>query len=109
MANLTVLSPSEFEFYTKIQEKGGKAITPFAKGSQKVTIQCSYGHQWQVTTYNIREGKWCPKCAGNDTTQSIQKLLPTKMVKFWGITSIIIQKFYFNVNSIINGTPHLLI
>jgi len=63
-----------FELLEIIKTKGGRLISPFTKQRDLHIVECSQGHQWSVRPYNIKGGKWCPKCANKDISQSIERL-----------------------------------
>jgi len=47
----------------------GKCLSEEYKDSHtKLIWQCSLGHQWEATPTNIKQGKWCPHCAGKHKT-----------------------------------------
>ena len=47
----------------------GKCLSEEYKDSHtKLIWQCSLGHQWEATPTNIKQGKWCPHCAGKQKT-----------------------------------------
>jgi thiol-disulfide isomerase/thioredoxin len=46
-------------------EKGGKCLSKVYKGDNKKLLwECSKGHQWKAVPSSIKQGKWCPYCAG---------------------------------------------
>ena len=47
-------------------ERGGKCLSTNYKGAHnKLLWQCEKEHQWEAYPKSIRQGSWCPKCAGN--------------------------------------------
>ena len=48
------------------ESKGGKCVSTEYKNSRsKMKWQCSENHEWETTIHNIKNGHWCPHCAGN--------------------------------------------
>lgn len=46
-------------------DRGGKILSKhYAHSHEKVEVECAEGHQWEVTPANLKQGKWCPRCAG---------------------------------------------
>ena len=46
--------------------RGGKCLSDTYEGANyKLLWQCKKGHQWMASPKSIRQGSWCPKCAGN--------------------------------------------
>ena len=46
-------------------EHGGKCLsTEYVNTSTKLLWQCEKGHQWEATPDNVKQGHWCPRCAG---------------------------------------------
>jgi len=50
----------------KIAEaKGGKCLSDqYINARTKLMWQCKEGHLWKAKPYHIKNGHWCPKCAG---------------------------------------------
>ena len=47
------------------KKKGGKCLSPSCIGSSaKFLFECSIGHRWEAKAGNIKNGRWCPVCAG---------------------------------------------
>jgi hypothetical protein len=45
--------------------RGGKCLSEKYISSQtKLTWQCKEGHKWEAVPANIKQGSWCPLCAG---------------------------------------------
>lgn len=54
-----------FTFVENAQSKGGKCLSPgYINSYTKLEWECSLGHRWLAEPNAIREGRWCPKCAG---------------------------------------------
>ena len=50
-------------------ERGGKCLSDvYLSNRRKLLWQCAEGHQWQAVPGNIRQGNWCPYCAGRGKT-----------------------------------------
>jgi hypothetical protein len=46
-----------------VHNKGGKLLTENYRGvDEKLTLQCSQGHIWDMTPYKIKSGQWCKLC-----------------------------------------------
>ncbi len=47
--------------------RGGKCLSETYHGlTQRLTWECSYGHQWDATPNNVKNhGSWCPHCKVN--------------------------------------------
>ena len=53
------------EMQRMAEEKGGKCLSKkYVNSSTKLKWECSEGHIWVTAPYNIRNGNWCPYCAG---------------------------------------------
>ncbi|NVM31563.1 MAG: hypothetical protein HWN65_22185 [Candidatus Helarchaeota archaeon] len=47
-----------------VEYQGGKLhSTEYVNARTKVEVECKKGHIWKVTPNNIKNGRWCPKCA----------------------------------------------
>ena len=54
--------------------KKGKVISKeYVNSKFHLAFECSHGHQWTASPYNIKSGKWCPECAGN-TKDTIEEM-----------------------------------
>lgn len=46
-------------------ERGGKLIsTEYANSAAPLLWECREGHRWEACAANVRQGSWCPDCAG---------------------------------------------
>ena len=53
-------------FINLAKAKNGKCLSKtYNHSHSKLKWQCDKGHQWEATPNNIKQGKWCPICAGN--------------------------------------------
>jgi len=44
--------------------KGGKCLSKqYINAKTKLEWQCEKSHEWKASAYNIKMGKWCPKCS----------------------------------------------
>jgi hypothetical protein len=44
--------------------RGGKCLSgAYITDKTKLLWQCAKGHQWEARPTNIKQGKWCPRCA----------------------------------------------
>jgi len=44
--------------------KGGRCKSDvYVNANSKLSWECSEGHSWETDWRNVRQGKWCPKCA----------------------------------------------
>lgn len=49
-----------------VQPRGGKVLsTVYRSRPFKLRFMCAAGHRWETTGFAIRQGRWCPHCAGN--------------------------------------------
>lgn len=49
-----------------IKSKGGEiAEGEYSGAKAKIKVKCSNGHVWNARPYHLKEGVWCPFCAGN--------------------------------------------
>ena len=58
-------------------ERDGKCLSTTYEGANKKLLwQCEIGHQWLAYPKSIRQGSWCPKCAGNKryTVEDMQRI-----------------------------------
>lgn len=47
------------------KKKGGVCLSDnYINSSTKLTWQCKEGHIWEATPDKIKQGRWCPTCAG---------------------------------------------
>ena len=48
------------------EERGGKCLSnKYINAHTKLEWQCAEGHQWEASPDKIKQGTWCPVCAGN--------------------------------------------
>jgi hypothetical protein len=51
------------EFHDIAKSRGGKCLSlKYINIDTKLKWECIKGHQWMATPYNVKRGKWCPKC-----------------------------------------------
>jgi len=54
------------ELKTMIEDKGGTLIsTTYVHTDDKIQVKCGKEHEWTTTQHMIKNGKWCPDCAGH--------------------------------------------
>ncbi len=47
------------------REKGGKCLsTEYKNKTLPLVWECAEGHRWELNLRKIKEGRWCPMCAG---------------------------------------------
>ena len=47
------------------KSKGGKCLSPNYHGwNRKLRFECSCGFNWKASPNTIKNGRWCPRCAG---------------------------------------------
>lgn len=52
------------------RRRGGRCLsTEYKNNKHKLEWICRRGHRWQARAMNIRQGHWCPRCAGNAPRQ----------------------------------------
>ena len=45
-------------------KKGGKCLSlEYTNSQTKLLWECNFGHRWEATPSNIKNGRWCPTCA----------------------------------------------
>lgn len=48
------------------EQKSGKCLSKTYSGNrEKLLWECHFGHRWNATIYNIKNGNWCPDCRRN--------------------------------------------
>jgi len=65
-------------------EKGGKCLSNGYYGSQvNLMWECGMGHRWQAVPNRIKQGSWCPYCAGTIkmTIQQMRELAQKRQGK----------------------------
>ena len=51
------------------KERGGKCLSfEYVNTHTKLQWECSESHQWKAVPSHIKQGQWCPKCAGKNPT-----------------------------------------
>jgi len=46
-------------------ERGGKCLSQkYVNNKTKLLWECAKGHQWEAQPTNVKQGQWCPDCAG---------------------------------------------
>lgn len=63
-------------------DKGGKCLSKrYRKSSEKLSWECSEGHQWKATPSVIKAGSWCPDCALEARRENYDRLTIEEMHK----------------------------
>ena len=73
------------------EERGGKCLsTKYINAHTKLKWQCKESHVWEATPDKIKQGSWCPKCAGNVrlTIEDMYKLAEENNGKYLSIEYI---------------------
>jgi hypothetical protein len=61
------LSINDMKALAKLYD--GKCLSEkYTDSHTKLIWRCSFGHHWEATPTNIKQGKWCPRCAGRHKT-----------------------------------------
>ena len=55
------------DFFNIVSLKGGKVIGTYVNVTTHVEVQCGLGHTWMVSPYHVKDGHWCPTCAGQNS------------------------------------------
>ena len=53
---------SRDELLSLIAHKNGRLVDSYQNAIKPVTIDCGYGHTFQEIPFNLKNGKWCPRC-----------------------------------------------
>jgi hypothetical protein len=54
------------EMHEIAKEYGGRCLSKnYINSHTKLLWQCAEGHQWEAAHSHIKNGQWCPYCAGN--------------------------------------------
>lgn len=63
------------------ENHGGKCLSDVYVGSEsKLSWRCAKGHEWMAVHSHVRNGSWCPFCAGKAklTIQHMHRLAETR-------------------------------
>ncbi|MBU4445862.1 hypothetical protein KJ656_12420 [bacterium] len=72
LAEAQKLSIEDMQIIAK--ERGGKCLSKeYVNSHTKLKWQCSKKHVWEAKPVDIKQGSWCPECAGN-IKLSIEKM-----------------------------------
>jgi hypothetical protein len=67
------------DMYALAQSRGGIFLSLQYEGvGKKHRWQCAKGHEWDATPTNVKNGSWCPICAGRKAKEvhnNVQNLL----------------------------------
>jgi hypothetical protein len=51
---------------TLAKNRGGECLSRvYINSNEKLKWKCNKGHIWEAPLSSIRQGQWCPYCAGN--------------------------------------------
>ncbi len=73
--------PTIDEMQRLAQKKVGNCLSKeYVNDSTHLLWQCAEGHKWKAVPNSIKQGSWCPECAGlsKGTIQQMQKLALAK-------------------------------
>lgn len=63
------------------KRKGGKCLSKeYVNSHSKLLFKCGKGHTWKTPPYYIKQGSWCPHCAGKvkGTIQGMRQMAKEK-------------------------------
>lgn len=63
------------DFFKIVIEKGGEVIGTYVNVTTHVEIKCKFGHAWKPSPHHIKEGHWCPTCAGQNVIVNENRFL----------------------------------
>ena len=80
------MNTSQQQYYQQIcsiaQSKGGIIMSDrYINTNTHITVQCQYGHQWEVTPSRLKIGRWCPDCAGNGSREAERRFIEAVVSK----------------------------
>lgn len=55
------------DFFNVVISKGGNVIGTYINVTTHVEVACGSGHSWMVSPHHVKEGHWCPTCAGQNS------------------------------------------
>lgn len=64
---------AEFRFRTTVANMNGTVIGQYLNNKLPVTIQCQWGHPFDMTPGHISGGQWCPRCRGHCPIQAQER------------------------------------
>ncbi|MHA1855899.1 MAG: zinc-ribbon domain-containing protein [Promethearchaeota archaeon] len=77
-------APKIEDFQKIAEERGGICLSKkYINSRTKLEWECEKGHKWKATPKNIKNGRWCPKCA-KDNQKSIIKEIQQIAIKRGG-------------------------
>ena len=65
------------DMQTLARDRGGECLsTQYVNNATKLAWQCKEGHKWETTPNHIKQGHWCPACAGSHkrTLEEMQQI-----------------------------------
>ena len=63
------------------ESRGGKCLSnEYVNRENKLKWQCAEGHAWEATSNSVKQGRWCPICAGTLrlTIEEMQKIAESR-------------------------------
>jgi Zn finger protein HypA/HybF involved in hydrogenase expression len=62
-------SPLAWEHLERLKEiateNGGRCLSEaYVNDTTKLRWECDHGHQWEAVPSSVKQGSWCPECAG---------------------------------------------
>jgi hypothetical protein len=65
---------------TIAMEHGGQCLSmSYVRNDAKLLWECAQGHKWEATPGNVKQGHWCPYCAGmGKTIEDMRRLAAAK-------------------------------
>lgn len=62
------------DMQSSAKQRGGECLSQsYLNNRQKLLWRCTKGHKWEATGNSIRNGSWCPTCAGKRPKPSSKK------------------------------------
>lgn len=59
--------------------KGGEFLSDsFSTKHEKYRWRCQHGHEWLSSYFDIKYGRWCPRCARSEVARKMWKTRPRK-------------------------------
>jgi hypothetical protein len=53
------------EMHSLAENRGGRCLSEeYIQSKRKLLWRCAWGHEWWATACSVRQGSWCPRCAG---------------------------------------------
>lgn len=63
---------------------GGECLSDvYLNGKTKMKWRCAEGHEWMAAYEKIKQGRWCPTCAGGRSENIVRETLEAKTEEKW--------------------------